>query len=165
MTLQEGMLQFNFIDVKSVFKFDEENRISPNFHGLSHCMKAVDFIAEYVDHYIFMEIKDPSDPTRYGTEHDITELIKDLVTKFRDTFIYRWAETKLNKPVYFLCLIELDNTQTLTIMDQLKIKLPMAKKPSRWQRPLAQVCAVANLETWNKIFPNIQVTRVTGSAP
>ena len=160
MTLQEGMFKFNFTDVKNVFKFDEDNRMLPAFHGLSHCMKAVDFIAEYTDHFVFIEIKNPPDPAYYSNEQDITDLVKNLVIKFRDTFIYRWAEKKLNKPVYYLCLIELDNTQTLNIMDQLKIQLPTEKMPVRWQRPLAKTCVVANLETWNRTFSNIQVTRV-----
>jgi len=162
MILQEGMLQFDFVDAIDAFKFDEQARTLATYHGLSHCMKAVDFVVEYNDHYLFVEIKDPQDPNRYGSEQDKSALIKNLTTKFRDTFLYRWAEDKLDKPVRYQCLVELDNAQTLYLMNQLKNQLPTDKQPTRWQRPLAHLCAVANRETWNITFPNIQVNRVTG---
>ena len=99
MTLKEGMLSIDFTGAKNAFRFDEGNHILPNYHGLSHCMNAVDFIVEYADRYLFVEIKDPPDQTRYNAEQDAADLINNLVTKFRDTFLYRWAENKLDKPV------------------------------------------------------------------
>ena len=164
MILQEGMLKLDFSGVKNALRFDEQDRLSPNFHGLSHCMKAVDFIVEYPDHYLFVEIKNPRDPSRYSTDKDINDLVDDLLVKFRDTFLYRWAEGKQNKPVYYQCLIELDNAQTLHIMNKLKYKLPFKGQPSNWQKPLAYKCTVANTETWNKIFSNMQVTKVKETA-
>ena len=161
MTLQEGKLKFDFTGVVNAFKFDEEDRALSTFHGLSHCMKSVDFIAEYENHYVFIEIKDPPDPTCFATERNIADLVKNIVIKFRDTFIYRWAEKKLDKPVYYQCLIELDDALTLIIMEQLKNNLPMKEHFPRWKRSLVHKCVVANLETWNRTFPNIQVTRVT----
>lgn len=165
MILREGTLQLDFAGAIDAFKFDEQNRTLATFHGLSHCMKAVDFVVEYNDHYLFVEIKNPQDPNRYGSEQDKSELIKNLTTKFRDTFLYRWAEDKLDKPVRYQCLVELDNAQTLYLMNQLKNQLPIDKQPTRWQHPLAHLCAVANRATWNITFPNIQVSRVAGGAP
>jgi hypothetical protein len=164
MILQEGTLQFDFAGAIDAFKFDEQDRSSVSFHGLSHCMKAVDFVVEYADYYLFVEIKDPSIPARYGTPQDKNELIRNLTTKFRDTFLYRWAEQKVDKPVRYQCLVELDNAQTLYLMEQLKRQLPTEKQPARWQVPLALSCAVSNQTTWNNTFPNIQVTRVIGRA-
>jgi len=161
MILQEGALQFDFADAIDAFKFDEQAQALATYHGLSHCMKAVDFVVEYNDHYLFVEIKNPQDPNRYGSEQDKSALIKNLTTKFRDTFLYRWAENKLDKPVRYQCLVELDNAQTLYLMNQLKNQLPTGRQPTRWQRPLAHSCAVANRATWNTTFPNIQVSRVT----
>lgn len=160
MILEEGCLQFDFNDAISAIKFDEQDPTIQTFHGLSHCMKAVDFVVEYEDHYLFIEIKDPSDPARYGTAQDKAALIKSLVGKFRDTFLYRWAEEKLDKPVRYLCLVELDNAQTLYLMNQLKNQLPIDKRPPRWKQPLAQFCAVLNRATWNNTFSNIQVIRI-----
>lgn len=164
MILREGTLQFDFAGAIDAFKFDEQNPALVTFHGLSHCMKAVDFVVEYDDHYLFVEIKDPRDPNRYGSEQDKSALIKNLTTKFRDTFLYRWAENKLDKPVRYQCLVELDNAQTLYLMNQLKNQLPTETPPARWQQPLAHLCAIANLTTWNITFPNIQVSRVAGDA-
>jgi len=164
MILREGPLQFDFSDAKAAFKFDEQDRSASAYHGLSHCMKAVDFLVEYDDHYLFIEVKIPRSPARYASEHDISDLIKNLTQKFRDTFLYRWAEDKLDKPVHYHCLIELDNAQTLHLMHQLKRHLPTERCPIRWQRPLAHVCTVANRETWNAVFPNIQVRHVPDGA-
>lgn len=160
MTLQEGNLLFDFSDAISVFKFDEQDKNQPNFHGLSHCMKAVDFIAEYDGYYLFVEIKDPRDPSRYGSESEKNDLITSLVNKFRDSFIYRWSENKLDKPIHYQCLVELDNAETLYLMNKLKQQLPTVKIPTRWQQNIADMCAVVNQVTWNKTFSNIQVTRV-----
>ncbi len=162
MILREGTLEFNFSGAIYAFKFDEQNRSEATFHGLSHCMKAVDFVVEYEHYYLFVEIKYPKDPNRFGSERDKTELIKNLVAKFRDTFLYRWAENKLDKPLRYQCLVELDNAQTLYLMNQLKKQLPTDKQPIRWQRPLVDSCAVANRSTWNITFPNIQVINVAG---
>ncbi|MDL2268640.1 hypothetical protein LJC71_09205 [Desulfosarcina sp. OttesenSCG-928-A07] len=161
MILQEGMLQFDFAGAVDAFKFDEQDRALATYHGLSHCMKAVDFVVEYPDHYLFVEIKDPKNSNRYGSAQDKLTLIKNLTTKFRDTFLYRWAENQLDKPVRYQCLVELDNAQTLYLMNQLKNQLPTNKHPARWQRPLVHLCAVANQATWNITFPNIQINRVT----
>ena len=51
--LREGDLEVEFVDANNGRKFDEE-------YGLSHCMKAVDFIVEFEDRYLFIEFKDPS---------------------------------------------------------------------------------------------------------
>ncbi|HCF96072.1 MAG TPA: hypothetical protein DEW46_13520 [Verrucomicrobia bacterium] len=164
MILREGTLQFDFAGAIEAFKFDEQARELKTYHGLSHCMKAVDFVVEYSDHYLFVEIKQPRTPERYGSDRDKFDLIQDLTKKFRDTFLYRWAEDKLDKPVYYHCLVELDNAQTSYLMKQLKNQLPTEKQPQRWRRPLARSCSVANQATWNATFPNIQASRVAGGA-
>lgn len=160
MILKEGDIEFDFRGALDAFKFDEQDKTKPKFHGLSHCMKAVDFVVEYDDHYLFVEIKDPTEPTRYDSARDKSELIRNLTTKFRDTFIYRWAENKLDKPVRYQCLVELDNAQTLYLMKQLKNQLPVNKQPGRWAKSLVQLCAVSNMATWNSSYQNIPVSRL-----
>lgn len=59
--LTEGELVFVFEDAVSARKFDGHD------HGLTHCMKAVDFIVEFQDKYLFIEVKDPQNP---GTTED-----------------------------------------------------------------------------------------------
>lgn len=158
MILSEGTLQFHFDGALNAFKFDEQDRTAPAFHGLSHCMKAVDFIVEYEDYYLFVEVKNPPHKGRYASASSERELVKNLTTKFRDSFLYRWAEGKVNKPVHYQCLVEMDNAQTLHLMNQLKKALPAEKTPPRWRFSLADVCVIANQDTWNMAFPNMQVT-------
>ena len=160
MILREGNLEFNFMGAIDACKFDERDSSCPTFHGLSHCMKAVDFVVEYEDHYVFVEVKDPPDPARYGTEKEKGDLLKNLVGKFRDSFIYRWCAGKLDKPIYYQCLVELDNAQTLYLMDKLNQQLPVKNTPSSWKYPLSSLCAVANQAVWNETFTDIPVTRV-----
>ena len=160
MILQEGQLQFNFIDALDGFKFDEEDKSSARFHGLSHCMKAVDFVVEYHDYYLFVEIKNPKEPDRYSNISDQSQLIKDLACKFRDTFLYRWAEEKSDKSIRYQCLVETDHALTLYLMEQLKIELPVKKLPSRWKRNLVDFCSVCNLAAWNATFTNIPVKKI-----
>jgi len=58
-TLREGKIEIEIEipDALSGRKFDDRT------HGLSHCMKAVDFIVELVDRILFIEIKEPPDTT------------------------------------------------------------------------------------------------------
>ena len=61
-TLREGNLQITFPQGAKVRRFDD--RAS---HGLSHCMKAVDFIVEEVNRTSFIELKDPDHPNAKQT--------------------------------------------------------------------------------------------------
>lgn len=109
MKLKEGNLEFDFNNVIDGFKFDETDNTSPHYHGLTHCMKGVDFIVELKDAWLFIEIKDPGNPQatverRAKFEEKITSgiLITELVQKYRDTFLYRWAEKKIDKPIKYI---------------------------------------------------------------
>ena len=159
MILEEGQLKFDFSTALNVFKFDDGDKNSPNYHGLSHCMKAVDFIAEYDEYYLFVEVKDPPNYSHYESADERKQLLNTLVTKFRDTFLYRWAENKIDKPIKYFCLVELDNAQISYLMKELKLKLP-AVGVARWQKPLVQTCIVANIARWNANFPHIPVQRI-----
>lgn len=160
MILNEGDLRFDFAGAIDGFKFDEMYKSDPKFHGLSHCMKAVDFVVELNDYYLFVEIKDPPNPLWYGQGNKKEELIVALVTKFRDSFVYRWAEEKLDKPVKYLCLVEADNALVSYLMKELQRHLPAKGPHSRWKKPIAQTCVVANIARWNSNFPDWQVSRI-----
>ena len=54
--LREGNLQITINNAIEARKFDDAS------HGLSHCMKAVDFFVELPDRYLFIEVKDPQAP-------------------------------------------------------------------------------------------------------
>ncbi len=162
MILSEGDLEFNFTDGTNVFKFDEVNNASPNYHGLTHCMKSVDFIIECQDDWLFVEIKDFEHPSRsFAGTPDIDDLVAKLVQKYRDTFLYRWAEKKLDKPIRYICLVAL-SSPSVYLTDKLKRQLPVPKKQSeRWSQSIVLSVSVMNIEEWNRHFSEWPVIRVS----
>ena len=110
-------------------KFDDEAS-----HGLSHCMKAVDFIVELEDRTYFVEFKDPENPN--AKPKDSAAFLKkfmsgaidsDLKTKYRDSWLYEYAEGRAKKPIYYLVLIGasmLSDADLLTRTEALKRQLP-----------------------------------------
>ncbi len=163
--LREGALQLSLPRGVQGKRFDDRD------HGLSHCMKAVDFVVEEPDRVLFIEFKDPdhpgADPSSRSTF--MNELVSggrddDLVRKYRDSFIYRWAEKAAEKPIGYCVLIaarRLDEAMLLVRTEELKRRLPVEGPPSgAWKRPIAFGCGVFNLETWNKHLPQYRVTRL-----
>ena len=147
-------------------KFDNESA-----HGLSHCMKAVDFIVEMEEQVLFVEFKDPENPKAHTK--DRADFIKkfisgqidgDLKTKYRDSWLYEWAEGRVKKPIYYLVLIGasvLSDAELLARTDALKRMIPMAGPNDRpWKKSFIAGCAVLNLAAWNKALPYIPASRV-----
>ncbi len=163
MVLREGMLELTLPPGVRCRKFD-----SPT-HGLQHCMKAVDFIVEEPNLTIFIEFKDPDNPhaTPDKREEFLQELLAgtkddDLVRKYRDSFLYCWAENKVENPIVYFVLIaasQLDEAMLLAITDVLKRKLPL-KGPPGWKRRIVSDCSVFNLESWNKHLPRYRIRRI-----
>ena len=139
MILQEGNLQFDFNNVIGAFKFDEEDKSKETYHGLSHCMKAVDFIVETDENYYFVEVKDYTHPSDIFSDNKYyNALINTLIMKFRDSFLYRWAENRLDKPIIYVCLLELENPMIPKIMKDLRHRLPNKNLPDHrlWKEML-----------------------------
>lgn len=147
-------------------KFDDETS-----HGLSHCMKAVDFIVELEDMTYFVEFKDPENPD--AKPKDRAAFLKkfmsgaidsDLKTKYRDSWLYEYAEGRTKKPIYYLVLIgasTLSDAELITRTDALKRQIPMNGLADRpWKKPFVAGCAVMNLAAWNKTLPQIPASRV-----
>lgn len=166
--------RFNFKDAINVFKFDDTDPASQTFHGAP--MKAVDIIAELSDVYLFIEVKEyPAsyDPDAITGEKACSEidcqkrpkhsewLKNTLKYKFRDSFLYRYAENKTEKPVYYLCLLNFDNALNSVMQKNLRNELPVGKASARWVKTLAQSCQVLNLEAWNRNFPKWPAQKVT----
>ena len=162
--LREGALELTLPHGVQGRKFDNRN------HGLSHCMKAVDFVVEEPDRVLFIEFKDPdyahADPSQ--RKAFLEELLTggrddDLVRKYRDSFLYRWAEDAAEKPITYYVLIaasRLDEAMLLARTEELKRKLPIEGPASgAWKRKIVAECCVFNLETWNKHLPQYPVRR------
>jgi hypothetical protein len=144
----------------------------PTTHGLSHCMKAVDFIVELADRIYFIELKDPEDPeaTAERRQEFIKELERgvldaNLKLKFRDSFLYEWASGRVDKPIHYLVLIglsSLTSAELLARTDALRKQLPLLGPNSApWHRPLAAGCAVLNIDAWNRILKAMPIRRAS----
>ncbi|MDO4582858.1 MAG: hypothetical protein Q4D62_02030 [Planctomycetia bacterium] len=135
------------------FIFDEKNKTSDHFHGMP--MKAVDIIVEEDTCDFYIELKDYSSPERRNESkpEDFRKHLREyLKYKFRDTFLYRYAEGRIPKEIHYLCLVEADPAMTQHMTQELKKELPLGMGP-RWKQPLASSCFVINLKTWNHLFP------------
>ncbi len=166
--LTEGDLQLTINGAIGARKFDDASS-----HGLSHCMKAVDFIVEYPDFYLFIELKDPQNPNakphsqksfiqRFRSE----QLDEDLKHKFRDSFLYEWAAGRADdKPVHYLVLIALASLRKADLdrrTDALQAKLPLhGPQSGSWIRSLVRSCTVFNMAAWNNRFPDLTVSRLS----
>jgi len=163
-TLTEGNLQITFNDAISARKFDDDS------HGLSHCMKAVDFIIEFPDCYWFIEVKNLDAPKvpekerkKYMNRLQSPKMIKHLKYKYRDSFLYEWASGRADKPIDYLILIGLKTLESPLLMERtnaLQRNLPTSQ-PSQlkwpWCRSIVRNCGVFNIASWNRKFPDYQV--------
>lgn len=150
---------FEFPDAVDGFVFDQQDAAHPAFHGLSHAMKAVDLVVELPECHLFIEIKDFRTPDDLAPGDGFNKLKASLKYKFRDSFIYRWAEKAPPKPIHYVCMISLDNALTTRLAKDLNRELPSGRPIARWKRDLAASCVVLNPEAWNRNFPKWPVRR------
>ena len=165
--LAEGDLQITLPAGITGHKFDDGAS-----HGLSHCMKAVDFIVELGDRILFVEFKDPEHPAAQPKEQKkflqkvlSGELDADLKTKYRDSFLYEWASGRASKPIYYLVLIgasSLSEAELLARTDALRRQIPTTGPGDEpWKKAFVAGCAVMNIATWNKALPDYPVGRIS----
>lgn len=141
-------------------------------HGLSHCMKAVDFIVELDDRILFIELKDPDDPNAaadgqrlFMEEYRSARLDNKLKAKYRDSFLYEWGSGRASKPIHYLVLIGasvLSEADLLARTDALRRQIPVLGPGNKsWKKPFVAGCAVMNIEAWNKALPKYPVSRLS----
>ena len=162
----EKDLEITINNAQNARKFDEPSSAKPGQ------MKAVDFIIQYTDRSVFIEFKDPQHPdSNLTSRNDLTayyqsqKIDKDLVYKFRDSFIFEWASGRACGDIYYLVLIAIDSLTSADLdkkTKDLERKLPVGI-PNKWKRSLAKGCAVFNLESWNQHFPDLSVRRISSS--
>jgi hypothetical protein len=165
-TCTERNIRIEFPDALSCRKFDDRR-----IHGLLDVMKAVDFIIELADRYLFVEVKDPQAPgadvrrsATFISEFLTGELDESLKYKYRDSFLYEWASGRADKPIYYLVLIAVDSLSEADLLartDSLQRKLPQ-RGPTNgaWRNDIVAGCVVMNLAAWNDQLPNYPVSRV-----
>jgi hypothetical protein len=167
-TLSEGDLEMDVPDALGGGRFDGAA------HGLGRCMKAVDFVLELADRYLYIELKDPQHPratdrarNAFIEELRSGRLDQELKYKYRDSFLYEWAAGRADKPVHYLVLIAveaLDDAQlasrTHALVQQLPLRGPQGPGRRPWVRPIVHFCGVFNIASWNRNFPKHPVRRV-----
>lgn len=161
---REGELEFQFPASAQVVKFDGPA------HGLSHCMKAVDFIVDFEDFCLFVEVKDPDDTTatqarcaQFSAELQQPGFTRKLSLKYRDSFLYRWAERQPEKPVHYVVLLQLSTLQPAqytTIHSALERDIPAQPTPATWTRSIVSAVAVIDMRLWNSLGTYGTVRRV-----
>ena len=163
--LTEGNLQITIPANVIARKFDDSAS-----HGLTHCMKAVDFILELSDRLLFIEVKDPDDPASKQEEREkfigrfLTGGIdEDLRYNYRDTFLYEWASERVNKPIYYLVLVAIETLTEADLLartDDLKRKIPVQGPTSgQWKKRIVKDLAVFNISSWNNQLKGYPITR------
>jgi hypothetical protein len=166
--------EFRFEDALDAFVFDETDKTKPTFHGAP--MKGVDIVAEFSTSYVFVEMKDYDDQSVFDVPTAATDeeresslkhfkwLKKYLKYKFRDSYLYRHAEQKVEKPIHYVCLLTFDNALNSRMQKSLKQELPVGRASRRWVQALATSCHVVNVKKWNDNFPKWPVTRLADAA-
>lgn len=162
--LQEGELEFTFPAGTKATRFDGSN------HGLSHCMKAVDFVVEFAGFDLFVEVKDPD--ISHATPQRRAQFAADLTTpafpqaiarKYSDSFLYRWAEQHSGRPIRYVVLLQLAALQApeyLAISGAIERELPSTQLPSTWTRSIVGGLAVLSVPSWNRLGAYGTVRRV-----
>jgi len=171
MILETEGYRINFSDAINAFKFDETDSSKNTFHGVT-ALKAVDIIAEFESSYLFVEIKNYDNPDDFYVEkgidtidsqkrHDAFNWLKNyLKYKYRDSYIYRHVEEKVDKPIHYLCLLNLDNALNGKLAKNMRSELPIGKKSPRWHKEIATSCQVLNETAWNRNFPKWPLHRI-----
>ncbi|WP_374324918.1 hypothetical protein [Azonexus sp.] len=168
MKLRERDLEIDFTNAIDAIVFDQMKADQPGYHGIGQ-MHRVDFVVELEEAILFVEVKDPGNPkaqaeglAKFHGELQDGTLSDTFAAKFIDTFLYRWAEESLHKPVYYISLVTLEDSELLpNFSDEIARKLPpMGKSVPRWKRQLVENCQVFNIELWNASFPKWPAARV-----
>jgi hypothetical protein len=166
--IEETDIRIDFPTALSMRKFDDSST-----HGLSHCMKAVDFIVELPDKILFVEIKDPDNPhtkecdqTKFIDEFKSHKLINSsLVPKCRDSFLYEYCMEGIHKPIHYCVIIGLENLSEAELISQsdlLSKNIPISGPSiTPWKRQFIQSSHIFNLRTWNANFSEYPMTRIS----
>ncbi len=161
---------FDFTNAIDAFVFDETDSTKPTYHGQP--MKAVDIVAELDDAYLYIEMKDFQDPEMYDqslAENDEGKEVKRdnfkrlkrvLKYKYRDSYLYRHAEHKVDKPIHYICLLTFENGVNIAMQKALTRELPVGRASRRWKQEIVASCQVVNVKKWNDNFPKWPVSRI-----
>lgn len=160
-TVQEYDLEIAFSDASTVIHFDDSA-----YHGAS-TMQRVDFIAEYEGRSVFVEVKDPDNPSAqnvpaFEQKLNSGKLVQSLSGKFRDTLFFRSIQNKDDLNVVYVVLLSmkrLEDALLLTKQDELKKSIPI--RHTGWVRDCAASCIILNFEQWKRRFGEQSLRRIS----
>jgi hypothetical protein len=152
--------KFDFPDAIEAYKFDETDKLSPYYHGVTP-LKAVDVMVELPNTYLFIEIKSYDDLSVFAEEHACDTcgakvnhknwLKNNLVRKYRDTFLYRYCEKKLDKPIIYVCLLNFDSALLSFFKKRLREEIPLGNsRKGRWKKTILEHVILTNMAAWNR---------------
>ena len=162
--LEEEKFEFDFPEAKALYKFDERDINSPNYHSAP--MKAVDIVAEFDKFQLWIEIKEfPPHSIKAMQQTKSTEadkqpkynkahLTENLKYKFRDTFLYRLCEDKTIKAIVYICLTNFDDALNGYFRKELQRQIPAGKVSRNSDKYLIATSQVyvVNEKAWDRNF-------------
>ena len=159
--LVENDLEFDFSSAMEAIIFDDDTLHNPS------TIKRVDFIAEFNDRFIFLEVKDPdmpgaANPEAFKTKLLTGNLIPDLAGKYRDSSWFRSLSGKATKPIHYIVLISMASLEPALLLakqDELKRSMPITHKD--WSAPCVAGCAILNMDQYKKQFGANSVRRLS----
>lgn len=159
--LSEDDLEFDFSSSIEAICFDD------NALHKHSTMKRVDFIVEFDDHFVFLEIKDPdkpeaANPGALKQKLLSGNLIPDLAGKYRDSLWFRTLSGKTAKPTRYIVLLSMASLEPALLLakqDELQRSLPI--NHTDWSAPCAQACIILNLDQYKKQFGADSVRRLS----
>ena len=151
--------KFDFPEAIEAFKFDETDKMSPYYHGVT-VLKAVDVMVEFPQEYVFIEIKtydDLADFKKEGATYDDNAarkyLIRTLSRKYRETYLYRLCERKVDKPIFYICLLNFDSALKSYCRKELARFIPVGRaNKTRWHKSILDKDSlfVVDEGAWNR---------------
>ena len=162
--VQEFDLEITFPEAKAVIHFDDSD------YHVNSTIQRVDFIAEYEDHHVFIEIKDPDNPVAQNVpafegKLNSGKLVQSLSGKFRDTLFFRFFQGTHDLSVVYVVLLsmkKLDAALLLTKQDELRKSIPI--RHADWARDCAASCIILNVEQWKNRFGDQSIRRISEGA-
>lgn len=160
-TVREFDLELSFPGATNVVHFDDDH-----YHA-SSTVQRVDFIAEYDEQHLFIEIKDPDiptaqDPGAFFQKVNSGKLVQSLAGKFRDTLFFRSAQGKNDREIRYLVLLSmnsLDDALLISKQDELRKAIPI--RHGDWAQACAASCIILNFEQWKNKFGEQSLRRIS----
>lgn len=166
--LEEGDLRFTFTGALKARHFD-----APEVAKHKGDMSVVDFIVDFPRFDLFVEVKDPDNPEATHERVEIFErklksgaLNQSLARKYRDSWLYRWAEGREQKPVHYGVLLQLSSLRPPALMPLAgKLKRVLPRHAPDWTRSPVDHVAFFTMSEWNRFGRYGQVERISSRRP